>query len=102
MVARESTIEQHLGDVVLALRGEQRKIRFVGRDGAPDRLVMFPNGKLAWVELKAPGLAANFPSNAHERQQAREHKRLRDVGQTVVVLDSKEAVTEFLSQLAAP
>lgn len=99
---RESTIEQHFVNTVHTLSGEQRKIRFVGRDGAPDRLVMFPNGKHAWVELKALGLAAKFPSNAHERQQDREHKRLRNVRQTVVVLDSKEAVTEFLSQLAAP
>lgn len=92
---RESAIEQHLVKRVKALGGEVRKVRWVGRRGAPDRLVMLPmekcgtgwvtRGWTLWVELKAPG-------EKPEAHQLREHERLRKMGQVVVVLDSIEAV----------
>ena len=40
--------------------------------------------------------AATFPSNDHERQQAREHERMRAMGQRVVVIDSLSGVEELL------
>ena len=93
---RESDVENYLVERVKALGGEIRKCVFVNHNGAPDRLVMFPGGRLLWLELKAPGLAATFPSNPHERAQAREHERLRAVGQQVFVVDSPEGVDEVL------
>ena len=50
-----------------------------------------------WVELKAPGKAATFPANAHERKQAREHSRMRRTGQRVEVVDSFERIEEILA-----
>jgi hypothetical protein len=51
-----------------------------------------PNVKpsTVWVELKRPGATA-------EPHQAREHERMRKMGQTVVVLDSIEAVDRWLA-----
>lgn len=103
---RESQIETRLVQRVKALGGEVRKVAWIGRKGAPDRLVMLPpfewdgasrEGYTIWVELKAPGGAATFPKNAHERAQHREHERMRKMGQRVEVVDSYERIEEVLS-----
>lgn len=93
---RESTIEQYLVDRVKALGGECRKVKWLGRHGAPDRLVMLPQrigrleeGRTLWVELKAPGEKA-------KPHQVREHDRMRNMGQRVVVIDSIEGVDHVL------
>lgn len=101
---RESTIEKYLVTQVKAIGGEVRKVQWIGRNGAPDRVVMLPAKRAAqtidcawcnplgltvWVELKAP-------DKKPEPHQLREHKRMRDVGQTVVVIDSLEGVDELL------
>lgn len=91
---RESTIEKYLVAQVKAIGGEVRKVQWLGRNGAPDRVVMLPRASIwlhrtVWVELKAPG-------KAPEPHQLREHKRMRNVGQTVVVIDSIEGVDELL------
>jgi hypothetical protein len=96
---RESTIEAHLVKRVKELGGEVRKVQWLGRKGAPDRLVMLPlcgrygrDGTVCtfWVELKAPGEKA-------KPHQKREHDRMREMGQRVVVIDSIEGVEELLS-----
>lgn len=86
---REGDIEQYLVDRAKALGGEVRKVKWIGRHGAPDRLVMSP-GKTLWVELKAPG-------EKPKPHQAREHERMRKMGQRVVVVDSFERVDEVLA-----
>jgi hypothetical protein len=86
---RESTIEQYLVEQVKALGGEVRKVRWVGRHGAPDRLVML-NGKAIFIELKAPG------ENCRPHQ-IREHERMRRMGQAVEVVDSFGRVDEVLA-----
>ncbi|PIQ23439.1 hypothetical protein COW64_24160 [bacterium (Candidatus Blackallbacteria) CG18_big_fil_WC_8_21_14_2_50_49_26] len=87
---RESAVERYLVDRVAALGGEVRKVRWIGRHGAPDRLVMLPSGKIMWVETKASGKKAR-PS------QIREHERMRRMGQRVEVVDSPERVDEVLA-----
>lgn len=98
-VERESTIEDYLVAQAEKHGAEVRKLKWIGRNKAPDRVVMEPDeydregqGRTIWVEVKRPGGLAAFPKNAHERGQAREHKRMRAVGQCVVVVDSKEGV----------
>jgi hypothetical protein len=96
----ERQIEARLVKRVADLGGEVRKVAWIGRRGAPDRLVMRPSafGHLAtiWVELKAPGKAAKFPTGAHEKAQHREHERMRKMGQRVEVIDSYEQIEELL------
>ena len=82
-----------------------RKVTWQGRRSAPDRVVMFrapadaieTRGFTVWVELKRPG-------EKPTRAQSAEHMRLAEAGQLVRVLDSKEAVDDFLRHLyyAAP
>lgn len=100
---RESVIEKYLVAQVKALGGEVRKVNWIGRRGAPDRLVMLPvlyedpsfkrvrhPAAAIWVELKATGVQA-------EPHQVREHKRMRAMGQRVEVVDSFQRVDEVLS-----
>lgn len=94
--AKESVIEGHLVERVKHLGGEVRKLKWVGRNSAPDRLVMLPAKPPLFVELKRPGGLATFPCNARERAQLREHERMRKMGQRVVVVDSIEGVEELL------
>ena len=49
-----------------------------------------------WVEVKPEGSAATFPNDAHEEAQAREHARMRKMGQRVEVVDSYERIEEIL------
>ena len=97
---RESDVEAYLNKRVLELGGEVRKVRWVDRRGAPDRLVMLPevasNGPAGTipserflVELKAPGEKAR-------PEQKREHLRLRKYGWRVEVVDSTEEVERIL------
>lgn len=98
---RESIIEKYLVKRVKQMGGEVRKVNWIGRRGAPDRLVMLPITEAhtptpiriithaIWVELKAPGVEPK----AH---QLREHNRMRRLGQRVEVVDSFESVEEVL------
>ncbi len=96
---RERDIEAYLVKRVKALGGEVRKVQWIGRRGAPDRLVMLPgmyfggsnvtNSPIIFIELKATGIKP-------EAHQLREHERMRKMGQRVVVIDSIEAVDELL------
>ena len=95
-VIHERDIEAYLVKRVKAAGGEVRKVKWIGRKGAPDRVVMFPPsrpgnmGLLVWVELKAPGKGAT-PA------QAREHGLMREAGQYVWVINSFIKVDLLLS-----
>lgn len=72
--------------------GEVRKVRWIGRNGAPDRFVMLPGQQGLWIELKAPGQRCR-------PHQIREHVRMQNMGQRVEVVDSLEGVPEPISDL---
>lgn len=94
-MTREAEVESYLTARVRQHGGEVRKVKWLGRNGAPDRLVMFPTEQLtetltipgthAFVELKRPG-------EKPRPNQLREHDRLRACGFTVLVIDSFEGV----------
>ncbi|PIJ50648.1 nuclease [Erwinia sp. OLTSP20] len=79
---RESTIEKYLVAEVKKAGGIAYKFLSPGRRAVPDRLVLLPGGRAIFVECKAPG-------EKPRPEQLREHERLRALGFTVVVLDSK-------------
>jgi hypothetical protein len=86
---RERDIEAYLVTRVQAMGGEVRKVKWIGRRGAPDRLVMLPRPLTVWVELKATGAQP-------EPHQVREHQRMRAMGQRVEVIDSLSGVEGIL------
>ena len=92
---RESTIEKYLCTEVVKAGGCTYKFVSPGRVNVPDRIVIWPAGRrftaagIAFVELKAPG-------EKPRPGQAREIRRLLDLGCSVAVLDSKELVDLFV------
>lgn len=87
---RESDIENYLKKQVAKAGGLFRKVKWIGRNGAPDRLVIL--NRIAFVELKAPG-------KTPDGHQIKEHIRLRDAGATVFVFDSKVEVDWLIKEL---
>lgn len=87
----EGKIEDHLKKQVKATDGEYRKLKWIARNGAPDRFVFWP-GVSAFIEVKKPGEQPTI-------QQAREHARLRAAGLNVYVVDSELSVDLTISLL---
>lgn len=87
---RESRVENNLVRGVKRQGGDVRKVAWLGRKHAPDRLVLWPlHSAHDLVELKAPGKTARAG-------QAREHDRLRAAGFNVYVLDTIGKVNAYL------
>lgn len=98
-MTREASVEAYFVRRVAERGGEQRKVKWIGRNGAPDRFVMLPGvGHGVWVELKSPDTILRFPANAHERMQAREHELMRSFGERVFVLGTRAQIDTFLEQ----
>ena len=72
----EKSIEKKLADAVKKRGGLAPKFVSPGLDGMPDRIVLMPGGRLAFVEVKAPG------KKLRPLQEAR-HRKLRELGFTV-------------------
>jgi hypothetical protein len=89
---REREIERRLGRQVKDLGGVSVKLACPGMDGMPDRLVLMPGGKMAFVELKAPGM------KPRALQEAR-HRMLRGLGFRVYVLDDPEMTGEAVDEI---
>lgn len=87
----ESVIERHLMRRMRAIEGEAYKWVSPARVGVPDRICVFPSGKVVFVELKAPGKVPSV-------RQEREHRRLRELNQTVEVIDTLIAVNRMLNK----
>lgn len=94
LTVRENRIEDYLKTRVAATGGETRKITWAGHPGAPDRLTGWPNGRHALVEVKRPGGTA-------EAHQVREHIRLRAMGFDVRVIDTREGVDDFVTEMTS-
>jgi hypothetical protein len=86
---RESTIENRLRVQVEKLGGKAPKWISPGNRGVPDRIVILPNGRTAYVELKAPGKQL-------DPLQEKWASTLRRLGHAVYVIDSVEAVDRFI------
>ena len=90
---REKTIEKKLAQAVKAMGGLCPKFVSPGFDGMPDRLVLLPGGKLAFVEVKAAGC------KPRPLQESR-HGMLRRLGFQVFVLDRPEQIQLILEDIA--
>jgi hypothetical protein len=71
-----------------------RKFTSPSHCSVPDRLLLFPNGVVLFIEFKAPG---KQPTGA----QVREFERIRAVGQKVIVVDDIEFGKIFVDAFAA-
>nr|DAS34356.1 MAG TPA: Nuclease [Caudoviricetes sp.] len=89
---REKEIEQKLVKAVKNGGGICPKFVSPGFDGMPDRIILLPDGKFAFVELKAPG------EKPRPLQLAR-HRLLRKLGFKVYVIDGTEQIGGVINEI---
>lgn len=89
---REKTVEAKLVAAVKGMGGLAPKFTSPGYDGMPDRLVLLPNGILAFVELKAPGKKLR-------PLQVRRKAQLEELGFSVYCIDRPEQIGGVLSEI---
>jgi hypothetical protein len=84
----ERDIERALVKRVKELGGLCEKFTSPGRMSVPDRIVTMPNGRIIFVELKAPKKKPTLG-------QCRDHERRRALGCTVIVIDNMQDAKDF-------
>lgn len=81
----EKDVEQSLVKAVKRNGGLCIKFTSPGMDGVPDRLVLLPEGRMAFVELKAPGKKSRA-------LQIRRMEQLSALGYKCFVVDNIDAI----------
>lgn len=89
---REKTVEQKLVKAVKNRGGICPKLVCPGFDGMPDRLVLLPDGKVGFVEVKAPG-------EKPRPLQVSRHNLLRGLGLQGFTLDDITAIPRMLDEI---
>ena len=89
---QEKNVEQQLVRAVKAMGGFSPKLVSPGTDGMPDRIVLFPGGKLAFVEMKARGMQMR-------PLQVRRKRQLEALGFRVYCVDRLEQIGGVLDEI---
>ena len=89
---RESFIEEKLTKVVRQNGGVCWKFTSPGTAGVPDRIILMPEGRIVFVEVKAPG-------EEPRKLQISRHRLLRRLGFKVYVLDTLEDIEKIISEV---
>ena len=88
----EKYIEQKLVRVVKERGGIAPKFVSPGLDGVPDRIVLLPMGRMAFVELKAPG-------KKMRPLQVKRKTQLEALGFLVYCIDGVEQIGGVLDEI---
>ncbi len=91
---REKYIEQKFRMAVKESGGLALKFVSPGFDGMPDRIVLFPDGHVGFVEVKAPGKLPRL------LQEAR-IEMLREMGFKAYVLDDMRKIEVIINAIRA-
>ena len=91
---QEKYIEQKMVAAVQSLGGMAPKFVSPGIDGMPDRIVLLPMGRIAFVECKATGKKMRPLQNKRKKQ-------LEALGFLVYCLDDIEQIGGILSEIQA-
>jgi hypothetical protein len=89
---REKEIEEKLRREVKKSGGIALKFVSPGYAGVPDRIILMPDGKIAFAELKAPGKKSR-------PLQISIHKKLRNLGFKVYVIDNVDDISKIVSEV---
>jgi hypothetical protein len=89
---KETHIERSLTKTVRKLGGFALKFISPGFDGVPDRLVLLPGSKIAFVELKAPG-------RTMRPLQVKRKRQLEALGFSVYCIDGIEQIGGILDEI---
>jgi len=88
----EKDIEKYFNQQIKQAGGLSRKYTSPGRRGVPDRIAIM-NGHVYFVELKRPG-------EKPRPDQMAEHREMEKHGIKVYILDSKQAVDEWIGRIS--
>ncbi len=88
----EKYIEQKLIKAVKAMGGMALKFTSPGFDGVPDRIVLLPMARMAFVELKAPG-------KKMRPLQVRRKRQLKALGFLVYCIDGVDQIGGVLDEI---
>ena len=88
----ESTVERHLREEAKKRKGMALQFVSSGMNGVPDRIVLMPDGKMAFVELKAPG-------KKPRPLQLKRKRMLERLGCPVYVVDNIEQIGGILDEI---
>ena len=91
---REKYIETKLVKAVKSMDGLALKFVSPGFDGVPDRLVLLPGRKIAFIELKAPG-------ETLRPLQVRRKRQLEGLGFLVYCIDGPEQIGGIIHEIQA-
>ena len=91
-MAAEKTIERKLVQAVHLMGGLVLKFVSPGLDGVPDRVVLLPGGKAAFVELKALG-------KKMRPLQVRRKNQIEALGFLVYCIDRPEQIGGVLNEI---
>ena len=91
---REKSIEANLVKAVKNMGGLAPKFISPGLDGVPDRMVLLPGGRMAFIELKAPGKELR-------PLQVRRKRQLEALGFSVYCIDSPEQIGGIIHEIQA-
>ena len=89
---REKEVEQKLVKAVKLKGGLCFKFTSPGFNGVPDRLVLLPKGRIAFIELKAPG-------KKPRALQIRRMKQLSALGFACYVLDNIDEIGGVIDEI---
>ena len=89
---RESEIEKALCRAVRKTNGISPKFVSPGMAGMPDRLVLLEDGRMAFVELKAPGKRMRPLQEKRKRQ-------LESLGYKVFCIDKVDQIEEVINAI---
>ena len=88
----EKIIEKKLVKTVKNMGGMALKFISPGMDGVPDRIVLFPGGRMGFVELKAP-------RKKLRPLQMRRMAQICRLGFMVYVVDGQEQIDEVIQKI---
>lgn len=89
---KEKTVESKLVKAVKELGGLAPKFISPGLDGVPDRLVLLPKGRIAFIELKAE-------DKTLRPLQVRRKRQLEALDFSVYCIDRPEQIGEILDEI---
>ena len=90
----EKDVERALVRAVKNMGGISPKFVSPGLDGVPDRIVLLPMGRIAFVELKSPG-------KKMRPLQIRRKKQLESLGFRVYCINSTEQIGGVLNEICS-
>ena len=88
----ERDIEQKFVKAAKARGGLAPKFVSPGFDGVPDRIVLLPRGRIAFIELKAKG-------RKMRPLQVRRKRQLESLGFSVYCIDSPDQIGGILDEI---